>query len=160
MHSPLWQSSYISALQARKAIDAPTSGEHLHGRWPDLYSCPSGGLLNALLSLTDSLTGLERILTTPIPFSYSIHLWVVTTIYCLVLPFQIWKTLGWITIPGTTVVVSNVAHCHHIFNTKLPDSRLSSSSVSWLPVKKSRVSPPRYLLSSDVSHIPSRPLRL
>jgi len=84
----LYLSSYISALQARKAIDPATTT----------------ALLNGLLSLTDSLTGLERILTTPIPFSYSIHLWVVTVIYCLALPFQIWKTLGWITIPGTTAV--------------------------------------------------------
>ena len=75
----------------------------------DSYSCLLASLLNALLSLTDSLTGLERILTTPIPFSYSIHLWVVTIIYCLVLPFQIWKTLGWITIPGTTAVVSDMS---------------------------------------------------
>jgi len=84
----LYLSSYVSALQYRKAIDAPTTT----------------ALMNALLSLTDSLTGLERILTTPIPFSYSIHLWVVTVFYCLALPFQIWKTMGWITIPGTTVV--------------------------------------------------------
>ena len=72
---------------------------------PDLCSRHLAALLNSLLSLTDSLTGLERILTTPIPFSYSIHLWAVTVIYCLALPFQIWKTLGWITIPGTTLVV-------------------------------------------------------
>jgi len=83
----LYLSSYISALQTRKAIDPGTNT----------------ALLNSLLSLTDSLTGLERILTTPIPFSYSIHLWVVTVIYCLALPFQVWSTLGWITIPGTTV---------------------------------------------------------
>jgi len=84
----LYLSSYISALQARKAIDPATTTS----------------LLNALLSLTDSLTGLERILTTPIPFSYSIHLWAVTVMYCLVLPFQIWTALGWITIPGTAAV--------------------------------------------------------
>jgi predicted membrane chloride channel (bestrophin family) len=84
----LYLSSYVSALQARKATDAATTS----------------ALLNALLSLNDSLTGLERILTTPIPFSYSIHLWVVTIIYCLALPFQIWGALGWITIPGTTAV--------------------------------------------------------
>ena len=66
--------------------------------------------MNAVLSLTDSLTGLERILTTPIPFSYSIHLWVVTIIYCLALPFQIWSALGWITIPGTTVAVRSTTY--------------------------------------------------
>ena len=78
----------------------------------DLHSRPSAALLNSLLSLTDSLTGLERILTTPIPFSYSIHLWAVTTIYCLALPFQIWNALGWITIPGTTLVVRSKSPIH------------------------------------------------
>ena len=76
---------------------------------PYPYSSPLAALLNVLLSLTDSLTGLERILTTPIPFSYSFHLWFVTVIYCLTLPFQIWETLGWITIPGTTLVVRNMS---------------------------------------------------
>jgi hypothetical protein len=46
--------------------------------------CPDT-LLFSLNQLVDSLTGLERIRTTPIPFSYSIHLWVVTVIYCFAL---------------------------------------------------------------------------
>ncbi|EPQ51232.1 UPF0187-domain-containing protein [Gloeophyllum trabeum ATCC 11539] len=83
----LYLSSYIAALQQRKAIDPPTSSL----------------LLATLNQLVDALTGLERILTTPIPFSYSIHLWVVTVIYCLALPFQIYTYLGWITIPGTAI---------------------------------------------------------
>jgi putative membrane protein len=58
-------------------------------------------LLNSLNALVDSLTGLERILTTPIPFSFSVHLWTVTLLYCAALPFQLVKTMGWITIPGT-----------------------------------------------------------
>ncbi|KAF9237450.1 Bestrophin, RFP-TM, chloride channel-domain-containing protein [Melanogaster broomeanus] len=82
----LYLSSYISALQTRKAgVDAPTITM--------LYS--------SLNQLVDALTGLERILTTPIPFSYSIHLWSVTTLYCLALPFQIWSTMKWLTIPAT-----------------------------------------------------------
>jgi len=60
-------------------------------------------LLNSLNNLVDSLTGLERILTTPIPFSYSVHLWAVTLIYCAFLPFQLWQTLRWITIPATAI---------------------------------------------------------
>ncbi|KAJ2927549.1 hypothetical protein H1R20_g9548, partial [Candolleomyces eurysporus] len=54
--------------------------------------------------LGDSISGLESILTTPVPFSYSIHLWVVTVIYCLVLPLQIWRQLLWVTIPATVMV--------------------------------------------------------
>ena len=84
----LYISSYISVLQARKQVDVPTLNI----------------LLGALNQLTESLTGLERILTTPIPFSYSFHLWAVTVIYCLALPFQIWPALRWMTIPGTVIV--------------------------------------------------------
>ncbi|KIK93068.1 hypothetical protein PAXRUDRAFT_26471 [Paxillus rubicundulus Ve08.2h10] len=63
---------------------------------------PTISLLYATLNqLVDALTGLERILTTPIPFSYSIHLWLVTAMYCLALPFQIWSPLKWLTIPAT-----------------------------------------------------------
>ncbi|KAK0450293.1 Bestrophin, RFP-TM, chloride channel-domain-containing protein [Desarmillaria tabescens] len=84
----LYLSSYISALQKRKTMDVPTTNT----------------LLAALNQLVDSLTGLERILTTPIPFSYSIHLWVVTILYNLCLPFQIWQPLGWITIPACSIL--------------------------------------------------------
>ena len=102
----LYLSSYIAALQKRKVIDVPTTNT----------------LLNALNGLVDSLTGLERVLTTPIPRvsrndaiehfigansrwqSYSIHLWTVTLIYCWALPFQLVATLNWITIPGVAVV--------------------------------------------------------
>jgi ion channel-forming bestrophin family protein len=65
----LYLSSYISALQARKTTDVPTTNT----------------MLAALNQLVDSLTGLERILTTPIPFSYSFHLWAVAVIYILAL---------------------------------------------------------------------------
>ncbi|OJA20693.1 hypothetical protein AZE42_06036 [Rhizopogon vesiculosus] len=83
----LYLGSYVSALQLRKTIDAPTISL----------------LLATLGQLVDALTGLERILTTPIPFSYSIHLWLVTLVYCLALPFQVWSTLKWFTIPATVL---------------------------------------------------------
>ncbi|KAJ2927548.1 hypothetical protein H1R20_g9547, partial [Candolleomyces eurysporus] len=81
-------SSYIASLQKRNLVPDPTAN----------------ALFAALLQLGDSLSGLESILTTPIPFSYSIHLWVVTVIYCLVLPLQIWKQLKWVTIPASVIV--------------------------------------------------------
>ncbi|KAG2111825.1 UPF0187-domain-containing protein [Suillus clintonianus] len=83
----LFLSSYIAALQARKAVDAPTLT-----------------LLYATLNqLVDALTGLERILTTPIPVSYSSHLWMVTLVYCIALPFQLWSTLKWLTVPASVI---------------------------------------------------------
>lgn len=83
----LYLSAYISALQQRKVCDVPTINL----------------LLGSLNNLVDSLTGLERILTTPIPFSYSVHLWTVTMVYCLFLPFQLWGSLYWLTVPGTAI---------------------------------------------------------
>ncbi|KAF8880634.1 Bestrophin, RFP-TM, chloride channel-domain-containing protein [Infundibulicybe gibba] len=83
----LYLSSYISSLQTRNIGDVPTINT----------------LMSALEQLVHGLTGLERILTTPIPFSYSFHLWAVTVIYCLALPFQIYDTLNWLTIPGTII---------------------------------------------------------
>lgn len=83
----LYLSSYVAALQSRKVVDVPTTTV----------------LMATITQLVDALTGLERILTTPIPFSYSVHLWAVTVIYCLALPCQIWSTLKWVTIPATVV---------------------------------------------------------
>ncbi|KZT64724.1 UPF0187-domain-containing protein [Daedalea quercina L-15889] len=81
-------SSYVAALQGRKVVDPPTAT----------------ALIASLNQLVDALTGLERILTTPIPFSYRVHLWTVTILYNFFLPFQIWDTLGWLTIPATTLL--------------------------------------------------------
>lgn len=83
----LYLSSYIATLQKRGQVDVPTANL----------------LLSSLGLLVDSLTGFERILTTPIPFSYSVHLWVVTIIFCLALPLQTWPTLKWVTIPSTII---------------------------------------------------------
>lgn len=49
-------------------------------------------LLNGLV---DSLGGCERILKTPMPMAYSIHLKQLLLLYCLSLPFQTVGQLGW-----------------------------------------------------------------
>lgn len=48
-----------------------------------------------LNSLVDYLGGCERILKTPIPLAYAIHLKQLLLIYCLTLPFQYVSQLGW-----------------------------------------------------------------
>ncbi|KAG2367579.1 Bestrophin, RFP-TM, chloride channel-domain-containing protein [Suillus spraguei] len=83
----LYLSSYISALQTRKTVDSTTLSV----------------LCTTLNQLVDALTGLERILATPIPFSYSSHIWMITMLYCAVLPFQLWSTLKWFTIPAAVI---------------------------------------------------------
>ncbi|KAH7104703.1 UPF0187-domain-containing protein [Auriculariales sp. MPI-PUGE-AT-0066] len=66
-------------------------------------------LLEHLKLLMDANVGLERIQTTPIPFSYSVHLWSITTLYLLLLPFQLASTLGWLT--PAAVALAAFAYC-------------------------------------------------
>ncbi len=55
-------------------------------------------------SLVDNLGGCERILKTPIPLAYAIHLKQLLLIYCLLLPFQLVADLSWWTGPVTALV--------------------------------------------------------
>jgi putative membrane protein len=57
--------------------------------------------LNALTTFNDVLTGTDRILNTPLPIAYSIAISQITWVYILLLPFQLYKLLGWITIPAS-----------------------------------------------------------
>jgi putative membrane protein len=52
------------------------------------------GLINNII---EGLTGCERILKTPMPLAYAIHLKQLLLLYCLALPFQMVKDLGWVT---------------------------------------------------------------
>ncbi|ETI28869.1 hypothetical protein G647_01321 [Cladophialophora carrionii CBS 160.54] len=57
--------------------------------------------MNSLVQLADILTGTERVLNTPVPIAYSISISQITWVYILVLPFQLYSKLGWMTIFGT-----------------------------------------------------------
>ncbi|TEB31878.1 UPF0187-domain-containing protein [Coprinellus micaceus] len=54
-----------------------------------------------LAILQDTLSNLERICNTPLPFAYQAHLRMSLWLYLLFLPFQVVTPMGWITIPGT-----------------------------------------------------------
>jgi putative membrane protein len=56
-----------------------------------------------LAQLNDVMTGTERVLNTPLPLAYSIAISQVTWIYVLALPFQLFKTLHFVSIPGTII---------------------------------------------------------
>lgn len=56
---------------------------------------------NNLNSLQDAAVQLRRVATTPIPFAYQAHLRMAVWLYLLFLPFQIYDSLHWITIPAT-----------------------------------------------------------
>ena len=43
---------------------------------------------------------MDRVLQTPLPIAYSIAISQITWVYVMMLPFQLWDDLRWITIPG------------------------------------------------------------
>ncbi|KAF8422460.1 Bestrophin, RFP-TM, chloride channel-domain-containing protein [Tirmania nivea] len=60
-------------------------------------------VFNSMALMLDSYSGCERILQTPLPVGYNIAISQITWLYTIVLPFQLYPKLGWITIPGTMV---------------------------------------------------------
>ncbi|KID96424.1 UPF0187 domain membrane protein, partial [Metarhizium majus ARSEF 297] len=56
---------------------------------------------NNLSVLNDVMTGCERVLNTPLPIAYTIAISQITWLYVVLLPFQLVKYVGWITIPAT-----------------------------------------------------------
>ncbi len=65
----------------------------------------SFSMLNLLNAMVDTLGGCERIVRTPIPLAYSIHLKQLLFLYCFLLPLQIVAEFQW----GTPIVVGLVA---------------------------------------------------
>jgi ion channel-forming bestrophin family protein len=104
----LYLSSYLAMLQNRNLTDGLSIGL-LHDALAQLTGALSGlerfvFFFALCLALTDLFTDLlGRILTTPIPFAYAVHLWMITVLYLATLPFQLYGTLGWLTIPAVAL---------------------------------------------------------
>ncbi|OOQ89829.1 UPF0187 domain membrane protein [Penicillium brasilianum] len=81
-------SAYIDSIVANGTL---TSGLH------------QSQAIAMLATLNEVLTGTERVLDTPLPAAYSIAISQIAWIYVLVLPFQLWKSLEWVTIPASMV---------------------------------------------------------
>ena len=62
-------------------------------------------MLQLLQTMVDVLGGCERILKTPIPLAYSIHLKQLLFLYCCCLPSQLVSEFGW----GTAIVVGIIS---------------------------------------------------
>lgn len=102
--------SSTQVLQLKSAKNPPLKitfwiGEYLQQQYD--RHCLSMDQLIAMNHLIDSLveglTGSERIAKTPIPIAYAIYLKRLLLIYCISLPFEIVKNLGWWT--GITVAI-------------------------------------------------------
>ncbi|KAJ7698026.1 Bestrophin, RFP-TM, chloride channel-domain-containing protein [Mycena rosella] len=59
------------------------------------------GLMNNIASLQDTMTNLDRIGSTPLPFAYQAHLRMSLWMYLFFLPFQVVSSFGYLCIPGT-----------------------------------------------------------
>ncbi|KIJ57320.1 hypothetical protein M422DRAFT_40790 [Sphaerobolus stellatus SS14] len=62
-----------------------------------------GGLYGCISQFEDTLAGLERVLTTPLPYVYSAHIRHTVWLYLFFMPFQLAESFRWYTIPGTCV---------------------------------------------------------
>ncbi|KAJ7227738.1 UPF0187-domain-containing protein [Mycena haematopus] len=71
----------------------------LRNNW--LMPALATGLMNNIASLQDTMTNLDRIGSTPLPFAYQAHLRMSLWLYLFFLPFQVVSTFGYLTIPGT-----------------------------------------------------------
>lgn len=62
-----------------------------------------GPFMNTIVALQQAITDLDKIATTPIPSAYTVQLRLTVWIYLFFLPFQLYPTLKWVTIPATAI---------------------------------------------------------
>ncbi|TFK65187.1 UPF0187-domain-containing protein [Pluteus cervinus] len=62
-----------------------------------------GGMVGLISAFEDNLSTLERILTTPLPYVYSVHIRHTVWLYLFFLPFQLVNQFGYYTIPGVAI---------------------------------------------------------
>jgi len=74
---------------------------HREGRIDTVTAQSLEQMVRALL---DNQGGCERILKTPIPFAYAVHIRQMLAIYVVTLPFALVGEMGWATIPTVAVV--------------------------------------------------------
>ncbi|KAH9832621.1 UPF0187-domain-containing protein [Rhodofomes roseus] len=80
-------SAWLSVLEERESVPGSSLG----------------GMIGALAGLEDALGALERILTTPLPFVYAVHIRHTVWVYLFFLPFQLIGQFEWYTIPGVCI---------------------------------------------------------
>jgi putative membrane protein len=98
---------YIFSMKKKEGWDPSISGMMFAGMVPQnqYFSCRmlTFFFIAAANALNECLTGFERILRTPIPVAYTVHLYHVIWLYILSLPYQLVNALGWWTIPAVAI---------------------------------------------------------
>ncbi|KAI5306087.1 hypothetical protein KEM56_002259 [Ascosphaera pollenicola] len=62
-----------------------------------------GQACDAIYTMEDAMNGTDRVLNTPLPLAYAILITQITWIYVMTLPFQLFPTLRWVTIPASMI---------------------------------------------------------
>ncbi len=81
-------------------------GDYLQRRYAQnqLNAYQLSAMHKLLDTMVDMLGGCERILKTPMPIAYAIHLKQLLLLYCLSLPFQVVESMGWWTGPVVALI--------------------------------------------------------
>lgn len=95
------QTANNSPLEIAFWISDYLQAQHRQGQI-NLYQMSTLQIL--INNLVESFGTCERILRTPMPLAYAIHLKQLLMIYCLLLPFQLVDELKWLTAPAVAVV--------------------------------------------------------
>jgi len=100
-----------AALQGRHHGNLPYEIMGYLGRWirdgmdKGTFDSPTmqTQVYNSFNQLMDAYTACDKVLQTPLPLAYNIAISQITWLYVMVLPFQLFKNLKYIAIPGTVV---------------------------------------------------------
>ncbi|KAI0819472.1 UPF0187-domain-containing protein [Trametes gibbosa] len=66
-----------------------------------LVPAVASAFTTGIAQLQDTVTNLDRIRNTPLPFAYQAHLRISLWLYLFFLPFQVWSSFHYLTIPAT-----------------------------------------------------------
>ncbi|KAL1938826.1 hypothetical protein VTO73DRAFT_11206 [Trametes versicolor] len=66
-----------------------------------LQPAVASAFTTGIAQLQDTVTNLDRIRNTPLPFAYQAHLRISLWLYLFFLPFQVWSSFHYLTIPAT-----------------------------------------------------------
>lgn len=98
--APLVSSAQLKVLQTIQNTPLQIAcwlGDYLQQEYQQnrLHGYQLTAIQNLINTLMDAVGACERILRTPMPLAYAIHLKQLVLIYCLMLPFQLIQDLGW-----------------------------------------------------------------
>jgi hypothetical protein len=105
---PIHPDVKLMKMKLERGENLPEEVLRCLGEWcsvlEDRNTCPSvGSIMGGIAAFEASLATLEHILTTPLPFVYSVHIRHTVWLYLFLLPFQLVSDFGWHTVPAVGI---------------------------------------------------------